>query len=358
MKNELESKSIKNLLKQNAKTRGWALCIGAGTSRGIFPDWKQLIEYLMKEIDDEQYSKENFDTLTNRFSLEALLQAGYELKGVSEKEFTALLSDLLYSEIKNKLSEDDFNVFIKVMDSISIDKVKKDIWKKFFCIRDKELSNISANSIAKVISNIIDTDLKPSEIITFNGEPMLLGLINSYVYEKHIKEYPKGNEPVKKYIDVINRSVSVCSKGRIPYIFNHGTLPVPSGKNLILPAIDKLVFTENEYFNLSNNSYSWQSATFLRICSAKPMVFVGVSLTDQNMRRWLSWTQSVRAKEIEFVDKLKKNSTQHFWIEKDPKDTKIRAWMEACVYHLGIRIIWIEDWDQIEMVFKEMLGIS
>ena len=95
-----------------------------------------------------------------------------------------------------------------------------------------------------------------------------------------MKKYPKGDVSVNKYIALANRSISPIGKGQIPYIFTHGVLPIPNSRKSYLSATDKLVFTESEYLGLSNNSYSWQSSMFLQICSSKPVLFIGVSLSD------------------------------------------------------------------------------
>lgn len=357
MKNSLEIGSVKNILKQYGHSKGWSLCIGAGTSIGVFPDWNQLIEGLIEDIDGADYSTSIKEELINKYSLDSILQAGFELKGISEDEFAKLLSDLLYKKVKSMLSSDEFETFTAILSACSIDNVSKTLWRKFFVIRDNYLKTTSAYIISKVITSVIDEGLMPSEIITFNAEPLLFALINSFIYEKHIKDHPNGDVPVNKHMALANRSISPIGKGKIPYIFNHGVLPVPTVRETILSATDKLVFTEGEYLGLANNAYSWQSSMFLQVCSSKPVIFIGVSLSDPNMRRWLSWIQKNRSSEIKHLEKTRKNSTLHYWIQEKPIEKKQQQWIEASVYHLGVRVIWIDKWNNLETLLNEMVGL-
>ena len=49
MKPTLAENEQLNLLKTTFSTTGWALCIGAGTSKPVFPDWNELVEMLISE---------------------------------------------------------------------------------------------------------------------------------------------------------------------------------------------------------------------------------------------------------------------------------------------------------------------
>ena len=93
-----------------------------------------------------------------------------------------------------------------------------------------------------------------------------------------------------KVLDLVTHSISHKKSDRIPFYFCHGLVPVPGQprRRGSLQSIDKLVFSEAEYLQLANSSYSWQSTVFLDVCASKSVVFIGVSLSDSNMRRWLS----------------------------------------------------------------------
>ena len=188
---------------------------------------------------------------------------------------------------------------------------------------------------------------------------MLFALINSFVYEIFIAKRLDRSKHPKSVLDFINRSISYHNKRRIRYIFNHGVLAVPGGeKDSYASATDKLVFREGEYLNLANNAFSWQSSEFMSIASVRPIVFVGVSLSDANMRRWLTWIQTNRANEIQMTNGTPRTSTRHFWITKKPLSLELTTWIEACVCRLGVRIVWIDKWEDIGLTLAKMLGIQ
>ena len=86
MKQRLNSFDIKHsYLKGKAITKGWSLCIGAGTSIPAFPNWYYLVKNLIlkdKDINDEKQCNEILST----FSLDALIQASSLILDLSDEE--------------------------------------------------------------------------------------------------------------------------------------------------------------------------------------------------------------------------------------------------------------------------------
>lgn len=52
-----------------------------------------------------------------------------------------------------------------------------------------------------------------------------------------------------------------------------------------------------------------------------------------------------------------KDPTEHFWINKKPKTDVEKVWMEESVAHLGVRLVWIDEWNQVGEVLRKMLGL-
>ncbi len=103
---------LKPVLVEDPKFRGYlsasryTLCIGAGISRGIAPDWRQLTQELLSYAFGRTISTSAFDEmLTLGWSLDALIQAAaneFNRTGRSNADFSDALESCLYSEIKNK----------------------------------------------------------------------------------------------------------------------------------------------------------------------------------------------------------------------------------------------------------------
>ena len=212
-----------------------------------------------------------------------------------------------------------------------------------------------------MLYEIAGTERAPRGVLSFNAEPLLLALTNALkVEEFHAKGAPLPTVGDRAQLfDFVTRSISRKRTGRIPYVFIHGLLPVPdpSGAGHRADASDKLVFSEASYLQLANTSFSWQSAVFLDAASSGHLVFLGVSLSDPNMRRWLAWAHENRCRELEAYGPHDGDSTSHYWLHKKPTDDSGRRWIESLVAHLGVRLIWLEDWSQVADAMRHLLAL-
>lgn len=329
---------------------GWSLCIGAGTSSPIIPDWFMLVDSLISKhcrtkdkINIDDYKKMGF-------SADAMIQAVKNNLKSSDNDFIKMLSDVIYDNIKSKLTAKQWKSFCVVHNTQNVSGIRDSVWNDFKNIRETVLNNTSAYQLAKVIITSIKNNNAPKTILTFNGEAILLAMIKSIFIERG---YGK-----KVIFDRVINSIINTKQSHIPYIHCHGVVPIngtTSPRGYI--ANDKLVFSEDSYLQIANTSFSWQSANFINSCLNSKIVFIGVSLTDSNMRKWLSWIHSNKIKELEVNGIPYSDVSEHFWIKKSPPTKQERLWIEESVSHLGIRLIWIDDWIQVETVLNKMLGL-
>ena len=181
-----------------------------------------------------------------------------------------------------------------------------------------------------------------------------MALINAFASERFL-----GKQ--EQVIDIVTHAISNRREGRIPYFFCHGLLPTPKPQRRgpKVESLDKLVFSEANYLQLANLAFSWQSSVFTEVCRSRSVVFVGVSLTDPNMRRWLSWIVGNRVEELKWEGEFTEGvTTSHLWINKAPVSANERSWVESCVAHLGVRLAWIESWDEVGQALRKLLGKS
>ena len=352
MKKRLYGSTIQyGLIKGSVKTGNWTLCIGAGTSCPIFPSWKELVGAIILDIYPDITDEAKTEIL-NSFDLDTLIQAACNIKG--ESSFADWLSEKLYSKLKNQIPSNDWGKLCKILTAHIANIYKDKDWNTFIKYRDTLFKQTTAYSLAKVLVDSYGSTLSPSAILSFNAEPLLYSLINSFIREKAIGKKFKGCCP--ELLELHTLSALPSQRGRIPYYYCHGALLdwISPKKRFIYNAKSKLVFSENQYLSLSNSVYSWQSTIFLNACVNSVVVFIGVSLSDSNMRKWLNCVQIERNKDIGNIT----NSTKHFWITKIPQNKETMDWMEASVLHLGVRIIWIEEWNQTSDVLKKIIGLN
>lgn len=329
--------------------KNWSLCIGAGTSVPIFPLWNGLVLELSRRMS----LNNDISHLLNEFKADALIQTLFNLGFPNnEKLFCKELTDALYSNLESKLTEHEQHFIFKMLSNKVIIKSENKC-KTYIDILKNKFEYCSAFEIAKAIVLSCYKNKMPKAILSFNAEPLLYSLINSLYYLES-----KKNESI---MDIVNSSTSSMYKDRISYIFCHGVLPIPHAKQCNsdrFAALDKLVFLENEYLQLSNSAYSWQSSSFIDVLSSSIVFFIGVSLSDPNMRRWLAWMHENKIKDIQNrTGKDVFDSNSHYWINLKPDDPSMEKWYEASVSHLGIRLIWIDDWKEVGLALQKAVGL-
>ncbi len=76
-------------------------------------------------------------------------------------------------------------------------------------------------------------------------------------------------------------------KGRLPIFYPHGYLPFPGGP------IARTVIAESDYHGEYSEPHSWSNLVQLREFTRSTCIFIGLSMTDPNLRRLLRSSMSV-----------------------------------------------------------------
>lgn len=292
--NERQIESLGRALQAGRLT----LVCGAGASVGAgIPTWHQLLlrllESMMKKIsNDHSFSLDN-DTaneFANRYAPSSLIVGKY-LKNNLGNDFLKEVRDALYSSQTTS------------------------------CSTIEEIVNLSRPQ----------RNGKPLDsIITFNFD----GLIEENLHANNISYKAIYNEGMKN------------SPNELPVYHVHGYLP-RSGR---LPADANIVFSEDSYHSQFIEPFSWSNLIQLNKLSQNTCLFLGLSLTDPNLRRLLDVSNR----------KNPDKSLNHYIIKKLPADIESNEILdELAIFleeqdanELGLNVIWIEDFEQIPQVLK------
>lgn len=346
---------LPTVLKNVVARHGWALCVGAGTSQPLFPSWNSLVSTIMMAVDSSAKPEVIKSVLAN-YTPDAVIQAAQDRLGIADEDYIRYLTEHMFFKAKTTLSKKEWSTFTRVLSSRHLRSVTRSTWTEYSDLLRAHFGDVSATQIAPVLASaIVHCECPPSEILSFNAETLLLSILNSEIVSL-IWDPDSALTPTDKVVRVTH-SITTRRPGRIPYYMCHGMLPVPHGKKRIT-STDKLVFSESAYLTLANSAFSWQSASFLDIAMSRSMVFIGVSLTDSNMRRWLSWVQSNRISEIRHFGRSGDLSAIHYWIRRAPGSISEKRWIESTVAHLGVRVVWLDEWTQVGDALRKMLGQS
>ncbi|WP_447768059.1 TIR domain-containing protein [Pseudomonas kilonensis] len=176
-------------------------------------------------------------------------------------------------------------------------------------------------------------DGKPLDsIITFNFDALIeeslsaANVQNRAIYTEAIKHDP--NE--------------------LPVYHVHGYLP-RTGK---IPSDNDIVFSEDAYHGQFIDPFSWSNLIQLNKLTQNTCLFVGISLTDPNMRRLLdvAWRKNPDKSVSHYI--LKK--VPRFGSADDVLDDLARLLEEQDANALGINVIWVDSYDQIPTIIRSL----
>jgi len=119
----------------------------------------------------------------------------------------------------------------------------------------------------------------------------------------------------------------------IPIYHVHGFLPRDPEERWWMDAPDTLIFTEAQYWQSAANPLSFANRVMAAALHDSHCVFIGLSMTDINIMRWLGvrYNEIVADRETQrraaaglaqaSLDELKKRAlTQHVWVRTDSAD--------------------------------------
>jgi len=204
-----------------------------------------------------------------------------------------------------------------------------------------------------------------SQVITFNVDDLL---------EREVNENCRRRVPYAIPIARASANRPLPSRQAIPVFHLHGFLPKKSAAYPFLtedglivdapPPVESLVFTDEQYWRTVGNPAGFASRVF---CSALAgcCVFIGLSMTDLNIIRWLAQdaierTDDFRRMTFAWGDPLEvefnvaEERGRHYWLTTAPRTDaerggEARAQMLRRTLDLrGVRSIDIPSWDSPE----------
>lgn len=288
-------------LKESLKAGDLTLVCGAGVSIGAnIPSWNELLldllETMIARISNDQSISLKTDNTSNYRSIlgSSSLVMGKYLKSNLGKDFLPELRDALYKN--NPKTCDLIDAIVEVSRP--------------------------------------QRDGKPlNSIITFNFD----ALIGENLEKNNIKFKAIDNEGNRNQPD------------ELPIYHVHGFLP-RTGK---ITSTKNVVFSEDSYHTQFIEPFSWSNLIQLNKLSQNTCLFIGLSLTDPNLRRLLDVANR----------KDPSNNLNHYIVKKKPSldndNEKVDELMmfleEQDANELGLNVIWVNDFDQIGQIIRNLV---
>lgn len=221
--------------------------------------------------------------------------------------------------------------------SLILGKYLKNNLGKDFQVEMREALYSSKPTSSSIIDAIVrlsrpQRDGRPLDsIVTFNFDC----LVEENLTANSIHNRPIFSEAVKH------------GSHELPIYHVHGYLP-RTGR---IPTDVELVFSEDAYHGQFIDPFSWSNLIQLAKLTQNTCLFVGISLTDPNMRRLLdvAWRKN--------PDKV----MSHYIVKKLPRfsdgdvlDDVSKLLEEQDANALGLNVIWIDDFGEVPTILGEI----
>jgi hypothetical protein len=294
------------------------LCLGAGVSLDAgLPDWNRLLRQLLValvggklprelEISDD----EKIWLATRLGELQAgapLLQARYVRAGLGDK-FAQTVSKLLYDGQ------------VTPRKSLLLEAISK------LCIPRRSGPGVRA-------------------VITYNFDDLLEQNLDAVGIQHHS----------------VYRDAEIPTQDELGIYHVHGFLPrnVQPYDGL---AESLLVFSEEGYHNLVLDPYHWTNIVQLNFLRESVGLFIGLSMTDPNLRRLLEIAAKKNKVTRHFVFQKRLSTDSLFTGEKaEIRTDAIKAFLQAhhtleegSLDELGLHIIWVDDYSEIPKLISQI----
>lgn len=292
--NNIEEKI--DLLKKALIDNQLTLVCGAGVSRdSSIPTWNELLVNILNEV----YSNGCDLNTENQVTAESLLSLMPQ-------------SNLILGKYLKIILKDDFNKIVQ--------KHLYLYYNQFY-----EFEPINPNLETNMMKAIVELSRpkrrgkRLESIITFNFDDLIEGALSKHNIE-HTSIWKEGQ---------------AYGIDALPIFHVHGFLP--NKRDIEEP---NLVFSEESYHSQFIDPYSWSNLIQLNTFSTNICLFVGLRLSDPNLRRLLdiSWRRNQRCKHYIIMKKTPQKS----------RTAEISTMLfEQDANSLGLNVIWCSDYSEI-----------
>jgi hypothetical protein len=342
----------------------WTLCLGAGISRGITPTWFDLTIDIINTTFGSNYDRQSFEKLAanSGWSLDAWIQAAaneFVISGRKLDEFNDLIESLLYSQLSKDVTGLSIEKHLIQVLNNPILAGKNRVLEvcEFF---EHTYNDSSLLGIVRFLIAAAKAGRKPYGIITFNADTLLETLIYLFLRRDHYRGPGPHSHPLYHYKSV-NRPSLIAHhqyKEKTNIFHIHGTImPRQAASNRLKDSRDRLIFLEQEYLRIASITASWPETLFLFHAQTTRILFAGLSMSDANIRRWMSASESELSLDYDRVFSGKRLNPEHFWLTRQPSDPNLSRLTLVSMIHLGIRPAWIKEWTDLEPALCNMLAL-
>ena len=125
---------------------------------------------------------------------------------------------------------------------------------------------------------------------------------------------------------------------------------------------DRLVLTEHQYYDVVAASNSFANYTIFFLLRAYNFLFIGLSMTDPNLRRTLHLSRAERMRELKAEGKsdtyAEEHSRRHWAVMKRDNDATIDQAIGAMLRELGVEPLWLDNWSELSSLLEALYELT
>lgn len=342
----------------SSRKQEWTLCLGAGINSGILPDWSILTTNVVNRCFKHSWTKDDLIKKNQEigFTYDSWIQASLNKHikdGGNLVSFNKIIEEELYGDLIKLAAKEKLGIpLINFLNNPRYNRKSIIRVVKFF---EDGFRNSTLMQLVRCLSMKSDQYALPSAIISLNADTLLYSLLIGYniVYSKYkYKTLPP--EPFK----LILKSYHMWGD-KIPLFHLHGSI-IPEAQHKTVKkgchdSKENLIFLEGSYSKVAGAMYSWAQTNFLYYASNSHMIFLGLSMSDPNIRRWLNWSSDYLRNDLSPNLDSDSSVCKHLWIKKDPIDKELNSFYQNSLLHLGVKVAWIKGYNEIESGLKNIM---
>jgi hypothetical protein len=345
----------------------WTLCLGAGGSSQVVPSWLELARRLTNSVFGTLYTEAVFKDLVFRsgWGLDSWIQAAanhHQLRGGTPADFQVLVRDILYSDLltEAKTAGVDSAVLAALNWPRQTTRRQVEAACAFF---EARYGQTSLMALVRWLTACNKKGNLPYAIITFNAEPVLHSVFELFQRRDHFRGPPPHSHPEYCFTRITrphfvprDADTNPDKVRKIPIYHCHGALIPKTGSPRPAAAENNLVFLEQEYLKVSTTAATWPETLFMFHAQLSKMLFVGLSMSDPNLRRWLGL--SAEAAKATPIRRGEPWGPPHIWLTTEPTDPGLQQVSLVGLFHLGVRPAWIRDWPELEPALHNLTATA
>ena len=302
------------------------LFLGAGVSMSAkMPSWKDLLKGLMGEVKQlKEPTLEAFKELSSHVLEECgdsnLIMGRYLQTAISLYDNKAVFSELIQKYLYN----------------------------------ENDTSPLLMN-LARIVQH-----KKVNEVITYNFDDLL--------------EQNLAKLNLRDSVDytAISKDAEIKGHNTLPIYHVHGIIPKKG-------PVDTVVFSEEEYHKRYSTAYHWSNVEQLHALTRMHCFFVGLSMTDPNLRRLLDAAKDMnKSNGINHYAFLQRKNLENYCVSDVNKTCKYvhvsgslidkakqkeiydlnYTVIESIFMDLGVNVIWYEDHKELPGLVAKVFGVT